>query len=433
MKLISGWGRNPNIFCNVKYPKNLNSLKKLIDKKCIARGNGRSYGDSSLQPNLTIDMKNFNKFYFFDDINGLVKVQSGLILNDLLKIIVPKGWFVPVSPGTKFVTIGGMVASNVHGKNHHKVGGFINYVKSITIINEHKKIITCSEKINKILFKSTFGGMGLTGVIIDITFKLKKIKNSFIDQKIFCTKDLKDTLKNLKKTCKSTYTVGWIDCAKKNKNFGRSVIFTGEHNQDENKELIYIKDKGLTLPRFNYSFLLNSFSIKLFNFFYYKYNFLKKKKNIVNYNSYFYPLDLVKNWNIFYGEKGFFQYQFFIQDKIAYKGIKEILNLVQQNTIVSFLTTIKYMGKDSSILAFSDKGFTLALDFKYTMYNLNLAEKLDALIVKYKGRIYLTKDSRMSKKKFNKTYKNLNFFKNKIRTKKNKSVFASLQSERIDL
>lgn len=142
---------------------------------------------------------------------------------------------------------------------------------------------------------------------------------------------------------------------------------------------------------------------------------------------------MVKNWNIFYGEKGFFQYQFFIQDKIAYKGIKEILNLVQQNTIVSFLTTIKYMGKDSSILAFSDKGFTLALDFKYTMYNLNLAEKLDALIVKYKGRIYLTKDSRMSKKKFNKTYKNLNFFKNKIRTKKNKSVFASLQSERIDL
>ena len=433
MKLISGWGCNPNVFCNVKYPKNLNSLKRLIDKKCIARGNGRSYGDSSLQPNLTIDMKNFNKFYYFDDINGLVKVQSGLILNDLLKIIVPKGWFVPVSPGTKFVTIGGMVASNVHGKNHHKVGGFINYVKSLTIINEHKKIITCSKKINKILFKSTFGGMGLTGVIIDITFKLKKIKNSFINQKIFCTKDLKDTLKNLKKTYKSTYTVGWIDCSKKNKNFGRSVIFTGEHNQDENKELIYIKDKELTLPGFDYSFLLNSFTIKLFNFFYYKYNFLKKKKNIVNYNSYFYPLDLIKNWNILYGEKGFFQYQFFIQEKIAYKGIKEILNIVQQNTTVSFLTTIKYMGKDSSILAFSDKGFTLALDFKYTIYNLNLAEKLDTLIVKYKGRIYLTKDSRMSKKKFNKTYKNLNFFKNKIRTKKNKSVFASLQSERIDL
>ena len=222
MKLISGWGCNPNVFCNVKYPKNLNSLKRLIDKKCIARGNGRSYGDSSLQPNLTIDMKNFNKFYYFDDINGLVKVQSGLILNDLLKIIVPKGWFVPVSPGTKFVTIGGMVASNVHGKNHHKVGGFINYVKSLTIINEHKKIITCSEKNNKILFKSTFGGMGLTGVIIDITFKLKKILNK---------QSIKSIISNQKNF------VVRMDLPGKYKNKHKSIILLEQYNNSKNKVL----------------------------------------------------------------------------------------------------------------------------------------------------------------------------------------------------
>jgi len=433
MKPISGWGNNPKVFCNIKYPKNLNSLKKIINKKCIARGNGRSYGDSSLQPDLTIEMKNFNKILFLNNVKGLVKVQSGLLLNDLLKVIIPKGWFVPVSPGTKFVTIGGMVASNVHGKNHHKAGGFINYVDSITLINENKKIITCSKKINSNLFKSTFGGMGLTGIIIDITFRLKKIKNSYIDQKIFCTKDLKDTLKNLKETFKSTYSVGWIDCSKKNKNFGRSIIFAGEHNIDENKKLIYIKDKSITLPKLNYNYLLNSYSIKIFNFFYYNYNFLKKKKNIVNYNSYFYPLDSINNWNILYGKKGFFQYQFSIPEKFSFRGIKEILNLVQKNTTVSFLTTIKYMSKDSSILAFSDKGFTLALDFKYNLSNLNLAEKIDKLVIKYKGRIYLTKDSRINKNNLYKIYKSIKIFKKKIRTEKNKSFFSSLQSERLGL
>ena len=433
MKLISGWGNNPKVFCNVKYPKNINSLKKIIKKKCIARGNGRSYGDSSLQPNLTIEMKNFNKIIYFNCIKGLIKVQSGILLDDLLKIIIPKGWFVPVSPGTKFVTIGGMVASNVHGKNHHKAGGFMNYVESIRLMNENKKVITCSKKINKNLFKSTFGGMGLTGVIIDITFHLKKIKNSFIDQKIFYTRDLSDTLKNLKKTFKSTYSVGWIDCSKKNKNFGRSIIFTGEHNDEENKKLVYIKDKNLILPKFNYSYFLNSFTIKLFNIFYYNYNFFKRKITTVNYNAFFYPLDSIKNWNILYGRKGFFQYQFFIPEKFSLKGIKEILNLIQKNTTVSFLTTIKYMSKDSSVLAFSDKGFTLALDFKYTHPNLILAEKLDTLVVKYNGRIYLTKDSRMHKKNLYKSYKNIKIFKNKIRTIKNRSYFSSLQSERLGL
>ena len=188
--ILSGWGRHPKISCSIFRPKNINELKKLIKNKCIPRGNGRSYGDSSLQPDGTIEMKNFNRILFFNKKIGVVKIEAGILLDDLLKIIIPQGWFIPVSPGTKFVTLGGMVASNVHGKNHHNVGGILNFLENITLLNENKKIITCSKYKNKNLFYATCGGMGLTGFILDVTVRLHKITNSYIDQKIICTKSL---------------------------------------------------------------------------------------------------------------------------------------------------------------------------------------------------------------------------------------------------
>jgi len=431
--ILSGWGRYPKISCSVFRPKNINELKKLIKNKCIARGNGRSYGDSSLQPEGTIEMKNFNRIFFFNKKIGIVKIEAGILLDDLLKIIIPQGWFIPVSPGTKFVTLGGMVASNVHGKNHHNVGGILNFLENLTLLNENKKVITCSKYKNKNLFYATCGGMGLTGFILDVTLRLHKITNSYIDQKIICTKNLNDTLKELKKNTKATYSVAWIDCTGNKNNFGRSVIFNGEHNKDYSKKLFYKKNKIINVPFFLSNFFLNYITIYIFNFLYYYLNFFKKKISTISYDDYFYPLDKIKNWNELYGKDGFVQCQFSIPEINSYKAIPKILKLIQSKSSVSFLTTLKYMGEDNATLAFAGKGFAVAFDFKNTDCNLKLLNKIDKIIVHYNGRIYLTKDSRMEKKTFYKTYKNIKIFKKTVRNFKNKHTFSSLQSERICL
>jgi decaprenylphospho-beta-D-ribofuranose 2-oxidase len=431
--IISGWGRFPKIECSVFRPKNMNELKKLIKDRCIPRGNGRSYGDSSLQPNATIEMKNFNKIFFFNQKKGIIKAEAGILLNDLLQVIIPKGWFIPVSPGTKFVTLGGMVASNVHGKNHHNVGGIINFLENITLLNENKKIITCSKFNNKNIFYATCGGMGLTGFIIDITLKLHKITNSYIDQNIICTKNLIDTLKELKKSTDASYSVAWIDCAGNKNNFGRSVVFTGEHNESKKRKLFYKKRVNISIPFFLLSFLMSYIIIYIFNFIYYYFNFFKKKNSTICYESYFYPLDSISNWNKLYGKDGFIQYQFFIPEKNSYQAIHKILKLIQNKKCVSFLTTLKYMGEDNAMLAFAGKGFALAFDFKNIDNNLKLLEKIDKIVIHFNGRIYLTKDSRIEKNTFYKMYRNLKIFKKTIRNFKNKRTFSSLQSERICL
>ena len=185
---------------------------------------GRSYGDSSIQPNKTIIMTNYSKILKFDKKNGIIKTQAGISLFELLKFIIPKGWFVPVSPGTKYVTIGGMIASNVHGKNHHKVGGMINHLINIKLIDENKKIKLCSKLKQKNLFFATCGGMGLTGIILEATIKLKKIETSLIKEKTYCTKNLDETISKVIKSNNHEYSIAWIDCTATNKKFGRGYF-----------------------------------------------------------------------------------------------------------------------------------------------------------------------------------------------------------------
>ncbi len=231
---ISGWGKNNFVDCKTVKPKTVFEIKKHIVAKCIARGLGRSYGDSSMQPNKTIIMTNYSDILRFDKKKGIIKLQAGISLLKLLKYIIPKGWFIPVSPGTKYVTIGGMIASNVHGKNHHKVGGIINHIKEIKLIDHNKKIKSCSIKKRKNLFLATCGGMGLTGIILEATIKLKKIETSLIKEKTYCTKNLKETISTIIKSNKFEYSIAWIDCTASKKNFGRGVVFCGEHLKKRN-------------------------------------------------------------------------------------------------------------------------------------------------------------------------------------------------------
>ena len=232
MKNISGWGRFPTLTANEIVPENQSELISILKEKnsqYIARGNGRSYGDSSINQKLTITMTKLNRFIGWNEDSGELVAESGALLSDVIKTFLPLGWFPYVTPGTKFVTLGGAIASDVHGKNHHLEGSFGNYVNWIEIIDENNQVLRCSKTENTELFNWTIGGMGLTGIITKCSIRLKKIETGWINQRTVVNNTLKETLNSFDENHDSLYSVAWIDCLAKKKNFGRSLLFTGEH------------------------------------------------------------------------------------------------------------------------------------------------------------------------------------------------------------
>ena len=235
-KKLSGWGNNKFANSKVYYPKNIAGIKNLIKCKTIARGLGRSYGDSSIQPSSTIITTKLNKVLHFDFKKGVLTAEAGISVLEIIEKIIPYGWFLPVTPGSKYISLGGMVASDVHGKNHHKRGSFRNFIKELIIINENKKLLTCSKKKNSNLFNYTIGGMGLTGIIYSCKFNLIKINSDLIEQKIVKSKNLIETIKNIKKNNDYEYTVAWIDTSANKNSTGRSIMFCGNHLNTKKKK-----------------------------------------------------------------------------------------------------------------------------------------------------------------------------------------------------
>ena len=222
---LGGWGRYPLIETKLKSPTSIDELIQEISKKnSIARGNGRSYGDSSINKFNTISMKKFNRVLEFNDNTGLLVTESGILLSEIIDSFLPKGWFPKVTPGSKFVTVGGMVACDVHGKNHHKEGSFGDYIEWLEIITTNGEIKRCSKKENTELFNWTIGGMGLTGVIINVAFYLRPVSTSWIKQKIITAKNIDHVFDIFEKTFDSTYSVAWIDCLSRKNKLGRSLV-----------------------------------------------------------------------------------------------------------------------------------------------------------------------------------------------------------------
>ena len=432
-KKLSGWGNNKFANSKVYFPKNITEIKSLIKGKTIARGLGRSYGDSSIQPNSTIITKKLNKILHLDLKKGILSAESGITVLKIIEEIVPYGWFLPVTPGSKFISLGGMIAADVHGKNHHKKGSFRNYVKELTIINERKKLIKCSKKKNSTLFNYTIGGMGLTGIIYSCKFKLIKINSHLIEQKTIKSKNLKQTIQNIKKNYNCEYNVAWIDTSANKKNIGRSILFCGNHLKTKQKDIkkVTFKNNGLKIFNIFPNWILNSFTIKLLNTLFY--NLTSEGKKKLSINDYFYQLDKIKNSNILYGGKGFISYQFAIPYRNSEKAITDILKILQINKVFSFVSVMKSLGRNDGYLSFGIKGFTLVFDFPIYKNIDDVLDKIDNIIIKFKGNIYLTKDSRIKSNKFKKMqsgFKNKKFLE--IRNK-NKKIFLSLQAERLKI
>lgn len=428
---IYSWGLYPKIESEIYPLRNIEFLRETLKKvnDIISYGNGRSYGDSALNSKILL-CKDYNYFIEFDEKKGELKAQAGVLLSEILNVIVPKGWFLTVTPGTKYITLGGAIASDVHGKNHHKDGCFSECVEEIKLMKADGDIVVCKKNDN--LFKATCGGMGLTGVILEAKIRLKKINSIFINQLVVKTKNLEETFEAFEQYAFYPYSVAWIDCLAKRDSIGRCLLMAGDFADDGN--LIYKRKAKLNVP-FNFpNFALNKWSVKAFNFLYYNKNLRTQDNQLVDIDKFFYPLDAIDNWNRIYGRNGFTQYQFILPKDSSLQGLKKILTEISDSGKGSFLAVLKLYGKENdNYLSFPMEGYSLALDFKIESGLFELLNKLDKIVLEYGGRIYLTKDARVSKEIFEKGYPNLFKFK-EIRAQVDPlKKFNSLQSKRLDL
>jgi len=429
MTKITSWGKYPVIDADLSKPAN---RQQCVDFKIsgIGRGLGRSYGDSALSDKIALSER-LNHFISFDQKTGQLRCEAGVSLDDILKVFVPKGWFLSVTPGTKFVTVGGAIASDVHGKNHHLEGSFSDHVTSLTLITDGQEV-TCSREEYPDLFHATCGGMGLTGMITEATFKLKPIKSAYISQKVIKAKNLETALELFDQHQDVTYSVAWIDCLSTGENLGRSLLMLGEHA--DKGELTTHKESLLNMPCDMPSLLLNKHTIQAFNLAYYHKQLKEEVVNSIHYDSFFYPLDGINNWNRMYGSNGFTQYQFVIPKEAGKQGLSEILAAIAESKQGSFLAVLKVFGQGNhNPLSFPMEGYTLALDFKLNDKLFALLDRLDLIVRKHQGRLYLTKDVRMSEAMFKASYPRWEEFQAVRKEYGVDEVYHSLQSKRIGL
>lgn len=437
VKQLSNWGNFPVLDCDESSFTQEEQLTQYVNSHdhIIARGNGRCYGDASLGEH-SISTLRYDKVLQFDTENGIFECQAGITLDQVLAIIVPRGWFLPVTPGTKFITIGGAVASDVHGKNHHAEGSFSNHVISMDVLTG-VGFMSCSPENNPDLFWATCGGMGLTGVITKVRFRLKKIETAYIRQKQIKAENLDEIIRLFDEYKDYTYSMAWIDCLKKGKNFGRSILIVGEHATKEelsgkqSAAPLLLPDKlKLTIPFNLPSFILNNFTVKAFNMLYYAKNYKKEMNGVVPYEPFFYPLDAIHHWNRGYGKQGFVQYQFVLPIDRK-EGLAAIMHRISDKGWGSFLAVLKVFGRQDDLISFPMEGYTLALDFPVRKGLFPFLDELDALVLEYGGKLYLSKDARMQQEVFWKSYPNAERFANIVNTYNPVSKFRSVQSDRL--
>jgi FAD/FMN-containing dehydrogenase len=370
-------------------------------------GNGRSYGDSCLAvSNQVLNTRSLNRLISADWHHGRIKAEAGITLDELLALTIPKGWFLSVTPGTKYVTLGGALANDVHGKNHHIQGTFGRHVHSFRLVRTDQSAITCSPDENPELYAATIGGLGLTGIVEWVEIQLLPIRSSLINGTNVRFTSLQEFFSiSAELDGAHDYTVAWIDCLAKGKSAGRGIYMAGNHASDG--PLVYDDKPKLNVPFTPPISTINKLSLHIFNSFYYRGH--KAGRHLVNtsYEPFFYPLDRILNWNRIYGPKGFQQYQCVIPQGEAEAAIGELLGTIAAASSGSFLAVLKRFGDVTSpgLLSFPISGATLALDFPNNRDdNKLLFTKLDAIVRSAGGRLYPAKDAHMSGSDFRAAY-----------------------------
>ncbi|MCC7159764.1 MAG: FAD-binding oxidoreductase [Ignavibacteria bacterium] len=409
---LSGFGKYPKTRSKLSRPSGVNEIKDFLKSgEVTPRGLGRSYGDAAISDKgIIAESLLMNKFLSFDESTGILSCEAGVSYKDILDTFTIRGWFPYVTPGTKYVTIGGAIASDVHGKNHHKEGSFSNFLISMRILLSSGEIIECSRESNADLFWATIGGMGLTGFILDAVFRLRKIENPYMTNKVLKLKNLTALFEKFEEYDEDyIYSVAWMDIVASGSKYGRNILMLGNHagNEDLNSRLQvkskekYV-EKKISVP-FEIPFsTLNKVSISLFNSaFYMK---ARTKEDFQHYDKYFYPLDFILNWNHIYSKSGLIQYQLNIQEDRGQEAVDKVLKKVVEFGGGSFLAVLKKMGDQDGILSFPFKGYTLSMDFPVKKGVIKMCKQLDDIVLEYGGRTYLTKDSILDELTFKKMY-----------------------------
>jgi len=409
---LSGWGNFPVSESYVLSARYADDFKGYLPKDgLIARGLGRSYGDQAInKERYVLSCIGFNNFLAFDEQQGILECQAGVSLEEIISALGSKGWLPMICPGTKFVTIGGAIANDIHGKAHHIDGSFVNCVISFTILLANGEIVTASRTENSDLFWANFGGLGLLGVILTAKLQLRKVETMYFRQKSVKVRNLDHMLETLDKLDHEyNYSVAWIDALAKGDKLGSGVISFGNSAKlsdlPENlkSDPLKLHSKGkLSVPFYLPSFTLNNLTVRILNK---VIAFVQNSpKQFVHYEKFFFPLDAINNWNRGYGKRGFIQYQFVIPEDNGRQHLVEILEMIADSGCTPFLNVFKRMGDGQGILSFPFKGYTLAIDFPVTKKLHTFTPKLDEKVLAAGGRLYLGKDAMLNDKMFRDMY-----------------------------
>jgi FAD/FMN-containing dehydrogenase len=439
--ILSGWGNFPRLDACLLRPRNMDDLRLALSRgPLIARGNGRAYGDSAINPAQTIDMRSFNRMCAFDPTSGQLIAEAGVLLADIISVFLPRGWFPAVTPGTKFVTLGGIIAADVHGKNHHCDGSIRNFVDWIEILDGNGNIHKCSREEDSALFEYTIGGMGLTGVILRAAIRLRPVESGYIAQDLRPAASLSEAIRLFDENPTASYSVAWIDCLARGQKMGRSLVMFGEHATREelpaerrDKPFSTPSRRAKTFPFDAPSFVLNPWSLALFNEAYYWNGRRRAGRSLLDWDTYFYPLDSIHDWNRLYGRKGFAQFQCVLPLASSDLGMRVLLDTISKSGQGSFLAVLKKFGAQGGGISFPMEGYSLALDFPIHRHTIDLLKRLDSIVLDFGGRFYLAKDARMSADVFSRSEQRRAAFLDMRMKEDWRSRFTSAQSERLGI
>ncbi len=443
---LSGWGQYPIQMCDLYRPQNLEELQEIVrsapQADLISRGKGRSYGDAALnQARGVILQSGLDPALNLDAESGILECGASASLADILDCAVPRGFFLPITPGTKHISVGGAIAADVHGKNHHRDGTISSQLLDFRILTGTGAILTCSRQDNSDLFWATLGGMGLTGAVLAARLQLRKTETAFVKTHTERCRDLDDALERIDSGDGDyEYAVAWIDCLARGRSLGRSVLLRAnpallrdlpariQSNPHANARLL-----SLNMPFHWPSAVLNRFTMRLFNAAFFRAH--RGKHAISHCNRYFYPLDRVGHWNRIYGRRGVLQYQIVLPRESARQGLTEILERTTAAGHGSFMAVLKSTGPaNAAPLSFPIEGVSLALDFPNTGSDLlALLKALDHTVVNHGGRVYLAKDSTLGPEDFRAMYPRLGEFRAVKEKYDPKTRFSSSQARRLGI
>jgi decaprenylphospho-beta-D-ribofuranose 2-oxidase len=439
---LTGWGLYPRSQANLVEPDTVAGIRRALDAHgTIARGLGRSYGDAAMNDGRTVlGLTHFDRVLAFDETTGVVRCEAGVSLSQLIERFAPKGWFPLVTPGTRFVTVGGCIANDVHGKAHHVQGSFLESVHALTLMLASGEVVTASRTENAELFLGCFGGMGLLGVVLDATLQLRKVTTTYFRQSAFVADSLSALLDVMDQNDATfPYSVATIDPLATGAQLGRGVLTVGDHAQLEDLPAALrheplrpggsaVVDVPFVLPQFT----INPVTLKALHAVIKQ--VLSRAAPIVHADQFFYPLDALTNWNRGYGRRGFTQYQLVIPRVDGARRLGELLKTIVAASELPTLNVLKRLGAaNQAPLSFPMDGYTLAIDFPIRQGTRALTQRLDAMVADFGGRVYLGKDAFLDAPTFERMYPHLQAWRRLKATLDPRTVFQSDLSRRVGL